>query len=211
MTPWAVIGRWRWVTTPATSTLLFGSHSHKPVGGDDTPLAQLVAQELGGVAVGRHAGGPQVGDGRLHRVHAGQAWRRAARDDALQPIRPRLHGRADRPQRLTSLEPEAARTRRPWPSPRVVAIATKARRRTRSSSDRAYGATGLDRLLASSLPTPRTEPIPRRTATSPTDSAHGSSVAAASDALRSGVRTTTPWRRASCTSECGSRSPSAGR
>ena len=30
VTPWAVIGRWRWVTTPATITLLRGSHSHKP-------------------------------------------------------------------------------------------------------------------------------------------------------------------------------------
>ena len=61
--------------------------------------------------------------------------------------------------------------------------------------------------MASSLPTPRTEPIPNRTATSPTDSAHGSSVAVASDALRSGDRTTTPWRDASWASECGLQNP----
>ena len=54
---------------------------------------------------------------------------------------------------------------------------------------------------------PRTDPIPSRTATPPVDASHGSSVAVASDARRSGVRTTTPWRRASWTSECGLQNP----
>ncbi len=35
----------------------------------------------------------------------------------------------------------------------------------------------------------------------------GSSVAFAAEALRSGVRTTTPWRRASRTSVCGLQNP----
>ena len=35
----------------------------------------------------------------------------------------------------------------------------------------------------------------------------GSSVALASEALRSGVRTTTPWRRASWTRVCGLQNP----
>ena len=42
-----------------------------------------------------------------------------------------------------------------------------------------------------------------RQALSSLPSAQGSSVAPARDAFRSGVRTVTPWRRASCTSECG--------
>ena len=49
---------------------------------------------------------------------------------------------------------------------------------------------------------PRIEPMPRRTDVPPS-----SSVAPASEALRSGVCTITPCRRASCTSVCGDQNP----
>ena len=67
-------------------------------------------------------------------------------------------------------------------------------RRTRSSvSVNSPPAVRTDSISsASSEPMPRTDPIPNRTATPFSDSGHGSNVAAASDALRSGVCTTTP-------------------
>ena len=49
----------------------------------------------------------------------------------------------------------------------------------------------------------RTEPQPEPHGHLPVDAGHGSSVPVAADALTSGVRTSTPWRRASCTSVCG--------
>ena len=60
---------------------------------------------------------------------------------------------------------------------------------------------------ASSLPTPRTLEMPRRNANPPVDSLHGSKVAPAFDAFKSGLCTTTPCRRASRTSECGDQKP----
>ena len=55
---------------------------------------------------------------------------------------------------------------------------------------------------------PRTDPIPSRTATPPIDPvARFQRGRARSDALRSGERTTTPWRRASCASVCGLQKP----
>ncbi len=62
------------------------------------------------------------------------------------------------------------------------------------------------------VPSPRTDAMPNRTASSTPGpdccaGSTGSSVAPASDAFRSGVRTTTPWRRASRTSECGLQNP----
>ena len=78
------------------------------------------------MAVGRHAGGPQIGDDGLHRSMPGSAGdcspvmmpcKRSGRDCTAHrpPTAPR-----GVPARST------ARTSRPWPSPRVVAIATTA-------------------------------------------------------------------------------------
>ena len=52
---------------------------------------------------------------------------------------------------------------------------------------------------------PRTDEMPSRTATPPvlTAGSHGSRVASAAEASMHGVRTSTPWRRASCTRVCG--------
>ena len=56
-------------------------------------------------------------------------------------------------------------------------------------------------------PMPRTEPMPKRTAWPEHDAASGCNVAAANDVLMSGVCVMTPWRVASCTSECGDQKP----
>ena len=78
-------------------------------------------------------------------------------------------------------------------------------RRTRSSVSTNGRAASI--CAASCVPMPRTEPMPSRTASPPVERGSGSSHAPARDALMSGVRTTTPCRRASCTNVCGDQNP----
>ncbi len=52
VTPWAVIGRWRWVTTPATTTRVDGSHSHSPTDVTTPSFDEFVTEEPGRVTVG---------------------------------------------------------------------------------------------------------------------------------------------------------------
>ncbi len=214
VTPCAVIGRWRCVTTPATCTIEPGSGSHscadvstpsfvsssrtKIVGwpSGDTPVAHksATASSTGVMPGSRGAASPVTTPGS-----------RPGRDWAVAPT---VHSamRRSRPKHSPNSPPVAIDSS--WAS---VSDGT---RRTRSSvsvnNPPALRTASIS--SANSEPIPRTDPIPNRTATSPSDDVppeprHGSSVAAARDALRSGVCTTTPWRRASRTSVCGDQNP----
>ncbi len=132
--PWAVIGRWRWVTTPATVTRDPGATSHRPCDVTTPSSSSCVAQELRRVAVGRDAGGPQVGDGLLDRGHPGQRRGVGAGDDAGQPVRAGT-GRRRRPPTAPRAAPARStrRTARRWPSPPAGARSSAGTRRTRSS------------------------------------------------------------------------------
>ena len=70
--PPAVAGRWRWVTTPPTSTRVARLDGGQPGGGDDAQAVEVLPDEAGGVALGADAGGPQVGPGLLVAGHGRQ-------------------------------------------------------------------------------------------------------------------------------------------
>ena len=107
VTPCAVAGRCRWVTAPATSTRVPSGTDSRRLAGTHAHLVERLPQELDGMAVRRHAGGPDVGGGQLEFGHAGQRRDVRRGPDAGQPVGTLRGRRARRPQRLPPVDPEA--------------------------------------------------------------------------------------------------------
>ncbi len=207
--PWAVIGRWRWVTTPPTITFERGAQSHNPWA-VTTPRRSRSART-------KRVGCPSGATPVAHRSAADRSTGSIpGRVGASTPVT--IPG--SRPGRDWATAPTAhSASRRPRPkhcskAPAVAIASSCCRcndglRRTRSSGD-TYGPCSsrpATIAAASSSPIVRIDPSPRRTACPPVDIVHGSSVAIASEASRSGPSVVTPWRRASLTSECGDQKP----
>ena len=107
MTPGAVAGRCRWVTAPPTSTRVPSGICSRRDGGDHPQRVEVVAQELGRIAVRRDAGGPHVGGGQFDLAHPGQGGsaKRTLRRPAAGPARC-VAAAPGRPQRLSPGDPE---------------------------------------------------------------------------------------------------------
>ena len=200
MVPPAVAGRWRWVTTPPTSTLAPGGTAASPSAetapssssrsranctgwlSPDSPVAHRSAapSSTGLIPGSRGASAPTAVPGSRSAL----AWATA----------PAAHNAARRSSPSDPNAPAVA-SASTCPSPTPV-------RRTRSAID-AYGRPAATRS-ASSSPSDRTYPSPSRTASSPSPP---SSVAVAAERLTSGPWTATPWRRASATRVLGDQKP----
>ena len=191
-------GRCRWVTAPATSTRVPSGTASSSVGGDHAERVEVLAQELGRIAVRRDAGGPHVGGGQLQLAHPGQ---RGMCDD--DPTPGSRSGRSvaaapGRPQPFAAGDPEAAERPRGGQRLGLRHGQLHPPGQVQQGGERPVGLAFVDDPLGQSSPMWRTLPSPSRTS-----SPSFSSVACARLALTSGPCTVTPCRRASATSDCG--------
>ena len=163
MTPPAVPGRCRWVTSPATCTRRPAS-AVAVSATDLIPAARSRSRRCSnGCPPGRDPGRPQVRHGDLDVVHLGQHRRRPGDPDPLEVLLGL--GPAGVPQRLPAVDSPSASSKTP-----AVASASSCRASSPARRDRStWSANGRSSRAATirsatDVLMPRTESSPRRTA-----------------------------------------------